>query len=154
MSSGLFVNDERYIIRNHSSISVDYLEIIPYPEHMIISWNMIMSTQKLLTDILDEDFHDLLYTINLVRVEKNTEVLTLYIKGSSGIIELPSLLNGRYHCELVAHNSQNETITIRKSKSIFISGNERESGNGMWKVISESNKNTWLTAFSGYTVYE
>jgi|GEM_PF-4592557 len=154
MSSELFVNVERYIIRNHSSISVDHLEIILYPEHIIISWNMVKSTQKLLTDILGEDFHDLLFIINLFRVQKKAEMFTLYINGSSGTIELPSLLHGRYHCELVAHNSQNETITIRKSKTVFILGNEKESRNGMWKEISESNKNTWLTAFSGYTVYE
>lgn len=154
MSTGLFVNVEQYIIRNYSSISVDHLEIIPYSEQIIISWNMIMSTQKLLTDILGEEFHDLLFVINLIRVDKNTKMLTLHIKGGSGTIERPLLFNGRYHCELVAYNSQNETITIRKSKSIFISGNEKESGNEMWKEIRESNNNTWLTAFSGYTVYE
>lgn len=154
MSSRSYDNVEQYIVRKQASISVDYIEIIPYPNHIIISWNIISSTQTLLTDILNEDFRDLLCKVNLVRVKKNKERLTMIVTGSNGIIELSSLVEGKYYCELVVVNSQNETITIKKSASIIISNNHLEAKNQDWKQVITKNKNSWYTAFSGYTVYE
>lgn len=154
MSSASFNNVEQYIVRIQSSISVDYVEIIPYPNHHIISWNIIPSTQTILSDFLCEDFHDLLLTLNLVRVDKNKEMLTLDISGSSGTIELTSLPIGNYHCELVVINSQNETITIKKSTSLFITAAHKQTTDKRWRDVTTINKNSWFDAFSGYSVYE
>ncbi|PMC39631.1 hypothetical protein CJ195_06860 [Bacillus sp. UMB0899] len=152
MSSGFYDNVEQYIVRKQPSISVDYLEIVPYPKHIIITWNVISSTQNIITEILCEDFCDLIITVNLYRGKENKEMVTLYVTESSGLIDLPSPIKGNYYCELVVHNSQNETITIRKSNSIIISDNTIKSSNDNWKeVLTNSN---WLSSFSGYTVYE
>ncbi|MCV9884852.1 hypothetical protein [Metabacillus halosaccharovorans] len=154
MSSRSYDNVEQYIVRKQASISVDYIEIIPYPNHIIISWNIISSTQNLLTDILNEDFRDLICKVNLVRVKKNNERLTMNVTGSNGIIEFSSLVKGKYYCELVVVNSQNETITIKKSSLVSISNNHIQSKNQDWKQVLTKNNNSWYTAFSGYTVYE
>ncbi|WP_226526434.1 hypothetical protein [Metabacillus niabensis] len=154
MSSRSYDNVEQYIVREQTSISVDYIEIIPYPNHIIISWNIISSTQNLLTDILNEDFRDLLCKVNLIRVKKNKERLTINIRGSNGIIEFSSLVKGKYYCELVVVNSQNETITIKKSTSVIITTNHIEPKNQDWMQVLTKNTNSWYTSFSGYTVYE
>lgn len=154
MSSRSYDNVEQYIVRKQASISVDYIEIIPYPNHIIISWNIFSSSQNLLTDILNEDFRDLLCTVNLVRVKKNKEILTMNVTGSNGIIEISSLVKGKYYCELVVVNSQNETITIKKSSLVIIPNNHIQSKNQDWKQVLTKNNNSWYTAFSGYTVYE
>lgn len=153
MSSCFYDNFEQYIVRKQSSISVDNLEIIPYPKQTLISWNISSSTQNILTDILCEDFCDLIIIVNLYRKKVDKQMFTLYVTESSGIIEPPPLKEGNYYCELNVLNSQNETITIRKSASIIIPNHVNQTSNDNWEEVNRA-ENDWLSSFSGYTVYE
>ncbi len=154
MSSESYNYVEHHIIRNKPKFFVDTLEIIPYSKSILISWNLIMSTQNILTDILGEEFNDLLMTINLWRVDEYTNMKIFYINEYSGTLQMNLLPNGYYYCELIASNSQNETISIKKSKSIQITHSSIKLCNENWTKRPISNKNLWSTAFSGYSVYE
>lgn len=146
---------EHHIIRTDSTISVDTIEIIPYPHCLLVSWNIISSTQKLLSEILKEDFKDLLLRVILYRNDQPREMAEFYMKDSSGTLQISGLTRGSYYCELVASNSHNETVTIKSSSKIEIKKDDGCKSEFKWKEVTVGVRNeTWLQTFSGYTVYE
>lgn len=149
------LHNDHYMIRTQSTFFVDSIDIIPYADYLLISWKITSSTKKTLSEILNEEFEDLLIRMILYRNSLSKEMIEFPVSECSGTLQITSLSKGTYYCELVASNSHNETITIKTTTNLFFDKPINQNKNDKWNQVNdEAGNENWLKNFSGYTVYE
>jgi hypothetical protein len=134
--------------------SVDTIQLISYPNFLLISWSIASSTRNFLEQILKEDFEDLHMRIILYKTNNQQQMTDFHIRDISGILRLELLPTGTYYGEIVTSNSQNETITIKRSSSLyFLQEKSDQSKKYEWKQHT-LDEQSWLRAYSSYTIYD
>jgi hypothetical protein len=144
---------DNHIIRAQSTIYEDMLKIIAYPSFLLITWNILFSTRKLLVHLLGEEFDDLHIRVILYRCMRQQQMTEFLIIESSGVLRLEHVPTGTYVCEVIACNSHNETITIKRSNKLHYFQDDNNGREYKWEQLSEADQ-SWSHAFSGYTVYD
>lgn len=141
-------------IRVQSTNCEDRIKLISYPTFLLITWHIVTSTRDFLEQILQEEFDDLLCRIILYRSNNQQQKIDFQINELSGILRLDRLSTGTYYCELDIRNSQNEAITVKRSEPLFYLQEVHNIENKyQWKPTS-LDQQSWIHAFSGYTIYE
>ncbi len=147
-----FYQTEQYKIRNESTFYGDHLKIILYPNYSILSWKISLRTQRILSNLLNEDFNDLLLRMNIISHINQHRFEDIYLREPSGTLSLYFLKNGIFDFELVVSNSLNENITIKKIQVYSHCHRVNELTEELINRGKEAPK--WLYNFSGYTFYE
>lgn len=149
------ISNNNHNIRGGLSIYEDQIKIISYPSYLLLSWNIAPTTKLLLEYILAEAFSDLLVRVVLYK-EREPLLFTDYIiKDLNGVLRLPLVQTGTYFSEIIAINSQNNSITIKRSKPLSYIQNKMNSKVELdrWQRYT-NDPPLWLDSYSGYTIYE
>ncbi|MDQ0233623.1 hypothetical protein [Metabacillus malikii] len=129
-----------YIFRGNSPNYEDHLEIISYPNALLISWSISPSTSELLSSLLEEDKDDL-YKRIIINFTDNTESKIYPINRAKGVLSI-NYSNHIANCEFIICNSQNVDIVIARKLV-------RRTKQSSQQLLKD-----WQSIFSAYTVYE
>ncbi|APH04380.1 hypothetical protein [Bacillus weihaiensis] len=146
-------------IRNGMCFYVDSIDLILYKTTIVVSWTISDQTAECFDMLLKESFQDL--QMKLVLYASFDEFSSIYtseyiIYDQSGTYQIHQLPNGVYSCEIKVVNSQNESITIKRSSETSVSNSYSLidiSSEKKWSLYNQGNNHDQNT-FSGYTTYE
>lgn len=145
-----------YILRNKTSVYEDTHTLISYPNYLVLSWNIVLSTKSVLETILNEEFKDLLVKIVLYcKNDCQNRRTDFVVNKDADAIRLSNLPDGTYYSEMIVTNSQNESITImcsNKVKCLFVKINANHQ-NMQWQEVRDRD-HSWQSNISGYTIYD
>lgn len=149
------ISNDNHNIRSHMAIYEDQIKLISYPSYLLLSWNIALTTKLLLEYILAEAFADLLVKIVLYQEHVPPRSTDFIIKDSNGVLCLPYIQTGIYFSEIIAINSENKSITIKRSEPLSYFQNKMISTENRyhWQQCSDADP-FWLDTYSGYTIYE
>jgi len=146
-------------IRSGMNFYVDRIDLILYKTTIVMSWTISNQTAGCFDVLLKESFQDL--QMKLVLYASFDGFSSIYtseyiIHDQSGTYQIHQLPNGMYSCEIKVVNSQNESITIKRSSEMSVSNSYRlidVSSEKKWTLYNQGNNHEQNT-FSGYTTYE